>query len=183
MNILVFLFLPIISMAAPTLLEGTWQQRCLNGTQREELFQEEKVTLTERAHEDSLCSSISLEFISEGTFILGQKLSQPLRATEIDFEFEKISVVLYADNLVEKFNKEGMCGFSDWEKEQKKEITGIACSFYGAKFPVPQKGEKRFGVYLLEGKHLFFGQLTPDRDARTPDKRPLEYNPYGFMKQ
>lgn len=173
----------IIAFAADsTVLEGKWRQDCKNGTMREEVFSGNLATLTEMAFEDSLCSSPSSEFINEGRFVLGNLLPQPNKASEIDFEFLKVSVVIHSMPLASTYSQIGMCGIRDWKVGVPIEITGLTCAFFGSRSTVPKLGEKRYGVYRVLKSYLFFGALSTEFDARTPARRPREYNPFAFVK-
>lgn len=168
--------------ADSSMLEGKWRQDCKNGTLREEIFSGNFATLFEKGFEDSLCSSPSSEFINEGRFVLGNPLPQPNKASEIDFEFLKVSVLLHSANLALTYNQLGMCGIRNWKVGVPIEVTGLTCAFFGSRSVVPKAGEKRYGVYRLMKNYLFFGTLSSEFDARTPARRPREYNPYAFVK-
>lgn len=184
MSILFSVLLSVFVLAdSPMVLDGKWKQECRIGTERLETFTSNRAILSEKAFEDSLCSSPSIEIISSGSFTLGNAVLVPHDAREIDFLFDKVSAVLYSQVAVEKFNSSSMCGFTDWKIGQSKEITGLFCAFYtGNPTPIPKSGEARYGVFRLIGNRLFFGKLSQEYDSRTPDKRPRVYNPYAFLK-
>ncbi|MNL66247.1 hypothetical protein D3C87_1906810 [compost metagenome] len=51
----------------------------------------------------------------------------------------------------------------------------------------PKVGDMRFGIYKIEenkeGDRLFFGRLTKDRDALSPERRPYLIDPRYYVKQ
>ncbi|MNY70628.1 hypothetical protein D3C86_2088020 [compost metagenome] len=87
------------------------------------------------------------------------------------------------------FNTRQVCGFTDWALDTPKDITGMTCKLFEdwSALKAPREGEMRFGTYKIEqnkeGDRLFFGRLTKDRDALSPEKRPHLLDPRYYIRQ
>lgn len=177
-----FLFL-FVSNAGASELEGKWRQDCSNSTMREEFFSGEEAIFSENSFFDALCSEPSFVFISKGKIRMGEKVVIPTDAREIDFTFESVSLLVLSAKHIARFNNEKMCGISHWVLGEKTDITGRVCSIFGGPTKAPERGSMRYGIYKVEkDSFLFFGKLTPEFDAKSPDKRPRVYDPFVYRK-
>jgi hypothetical protein len=163
--------------AAPSPLEGSWLQACQNKTTRHELFVGAQVMLAETYFYDPACTRPFLLFKSVGTH-------QENGERNMDFRFSRVLITLSAQELVDDYNSRRVCGFQDWSLNQEKEITGQTCALFAASSPgpIPKKDEMRFGIYKLDGDHLYFGQLNRIQNALTPKARPTAWDPRFYIK-
>lgn len=168
-----------IALAAPE-LDGVWRQDCRGAHQREEFFQGESATFTERNFSDLICSRAAIESISRGTIVLGDFL--PNGARQIDFVFTSVHMKPSTEQIAEHYRTRRICGYRDWAVGVEREVTGRECDFFGlgSVVRVPAAGSRKFGIVKIEAEALYFGELSLDRDGSTPEKRPLvlDLRPY-----
>lgn len=163
-------------------LEGAWSQACRNGVERTEHFSDHIATLWERFYEDAICSSSSIEIRANGLFSIGGLLRSPEGARELDFQFQAVSIRVLNERARRYFTEKKMCGYSQWSTGEWKEITGRICEFSSPSMQVPLAGEWRFGLYRIEKNLLFFGKLSLEYDARTPERRPRVWDPFPYKR-
>lgn len=173
---LYILILSHILWAQEPLLEGLWSQDCLRQASRHEYFQDTQVTLTERYFRDTHCTKEALTFESLGEF--------NAQDGKIDFAFHKISIAVQDLHSMLDFNSRKVCGIDTWDRGVAQEVTGLYCEIYGTGLgiQVPPAGQKRYGIYKIEGDLLFFGKLSPEKDASSPEKRPIEFDGRFFRR-
>ena len=162
---------------AQTPLEGSWVQSCQNNTLRRETFSGNDVILSENYFAQADCTQPILTFQSEGTH-------QEAGAQDMDFRFSAVKITLQMEVMVSDYNTRQVCGFLDWKLNQEREITGLSCNLFAASSPspIPKKDDRRFGIYKIEGDHLFFGQLNQVKNALTPEARPTDWDTRFYVK-
>ena len=173
--LLVFLGMnPLTAAASP--LEGKWRTDCFSGFQKTEIFRGSTVSLVEENFSQKNCEKLGLRISSVGQFILDEA------AGFIDFQFERVLLSVHNETYKNFYEQKSMCGIREWPLGLEQDITGLACDFFGQGKPVqvPIAGEARYGIYSLKGKQLFFGKLSPERDGRSPDRRPAVLDPRFF---
>jgi hypothetical protein len=178
---LIFLILSQFLWAG-TSLEGPWKQPCANLTVREEAFQGPSVTLLEQYFQNATCTQPFLSFENRGHYALPA-------VGQMDFTFEHVFLTPQADAIVNDLNSRQVCGFTDWALNKTVEITGLRCALFaqGQVQQIPKAGDQRFGIYQVEEKKegdlLYFGRLTHEQDALSPEKRPQELDPRGYVRE
>lgn len=185
----IFLMIALLSLRHPVLaqsstvsgdrelLQGVWRQDCTNRASRAENFQADKVVLTESFFNDDKCASDFLHFINEGTFMLPA-------SGQMDFQFTSVRLKITDESLVKNLNSRSVCGFQDWKLNEEKEISGRLCEIFiiGSPQKIPTVGDMRYGIYRLDNDRLYFGKLTRDENAMTPEKRPTNYDPRFYTR-
>jgi len=175
------LLLPIFSFA----LSGNYVQSCNSGLIRSESFSGAEVIFSEAVHYDRQCAAPSFTMRSYGSYSLGKAVEEPSGASEIDFIFIKLTITPDSAELAAAYRAHKVCGHSGWSESVENEVTGQACDFFlnGSPVRAPGSGEVRYGIFQLVGDSLFFGALTPERNASSPDRRPLRLDPRPFVRQ
>lgn len=173
---LLILILNHFLWAKTTALEGRWLQACQNQVARTEHFQDHNVTLTESYYYDSECLKPLMMIKSDGEFSTTEGT--------IDFTFQQITLTASDMMIINDFNARAVCGFTDWQMDQPKPITGLQCALVAGAKPIPisDAGSKRFGIYKIEGDLLYFGRLEKDHDALSPETRPIAFDPRFYKK-
>ena len=176
-SMLIFLILNQFLWAQAPSLEGRWVQPCQNKVVREELFQGPSVALTEFYFSDGACTTPLLTFRNQGGFQADSGL--------IDFSFEQVFIGVYHEAIIADFNDRKVCGFNDWSAGNEKLVSGLKCEIYGpgAGIQVPPPGQKRYGIYKIIGDLLYFGRLTLEYDALSPEKRPTDFDTRYYVRQ
>ncbi len=169
-------FILSLNAQASQTLEGVWLRPCHTQSLQVQEFSGELSSLTELFFEDASCSSPFLAFFNDGTVQTNQN--------EMNFKFQKVFIKLYADNLVQDFNQRAVCGIKDWKKSSLQEITGLSCALFQNRksIQVPRAGDMRYGIWKIENSLLYFGQLTPEKNGLTPEKRPNTWDPRSYKK-
>ena len=101
-------------------LEGRWLQACQDQTARIEHFHDKTVTLTEAFYYDRECMNPLMTIKNQGEFAVAEGT--------IDFKFQQITLTANSAMVVDDFNSRAVCGFSDWQINQEKVITGLQCA-------------------------------------------------------
>ena len=179
---LLLLLLPTLALASP--LDGAWRQPCRAGYQREEQIAGSHAVLAETNFRDSACTQPSLRIESRGLLFPGGNVILPIGAHELDFVFVGVRLTPLDQAAAAYYESMQLCGLRGWKVNEPQEIGGLFCDFYGLDLPVrvPEAGLRKFGVVKLEGDSLYLGRLSPERDASSPDKRPLELDPEPYRR-
>jgi hypothetical protein len=159
-------------------LDGIWRQDCHGAYQKEERIRLPEITLVETNFVDRECLQPGIEIHSSGTMLLGAPAMIPAGANELDFTFSKVVVVLRHENYRVYFNAKKACGSDSWELNEPRDVTGQSCGIFRA----PPAGEMRYGIYQLKESELFFGKLTPEFHAKSPEFRPRELDVKAFKR-
>lgn len=168
------------------LLLGLFAQDCREGQLRsEEFLASGQAIYTERAHFEAACRTPALEIRSYGSFAAGEILPKPAGARALDFIFSRVTARLVHASAVADYNRRRVCGLDSWILGEEVSITGLRCELGGGPglaWRVPTAGTARYGVYTLSasGEELFFGRLSPERDASTPERRPESWDSFPY---
>lgn len=188
MNLRVLAFTAILtgaivlpSFALSAIPEGLWKTTCLDGLQKSQQIAPGFVKTRELFHQDRLCTKPSFEFVTSGA------ISFPHSSDErnfVDFTYTQIELKLFHEFLVEDFNLRQVCGFTDWQIQTAKTITGLQCALFNLMKPsqIPKVGKILFGIYKVEDEKLYYGKLSKEKDSSTPDRRPEEYDILFYQK-
>lgn len=170
-------------------LQGIWLQPCSENFKRTEVISGSQAQLIESSFLDASCLSPQTTIINTGSVFIGNPVLTPPGATQIDFTFEKVELILQTREAVDFYNSHSICGFEDWAPSKAKDITGLECDLFGNDNPItiPENGEKRFGIYqvqkIAEEERLYFGKLTPTENAKFEETRPTSLDARFYTKQ
>ncbi|MFS4458063.1 hypothetical protein [Bdellovibrio sp. HCB2-146] len=176
-TILLSLFIVVPALSAiPQDLVGTWVQPCKQKAVRTEVFSEETASLTEVYYLDNNCSQPLIAFQNDGEVVAS--------AGEMDFRFTRVAMTLFHSDFVDDYNARAVCGFTDWQLGVEKEITALPCALFTAKpTQTPRAGDMRYGIYMIQANRLYFGKMTMQRNALSPEKRPNEFDIRFYVRQ
>jgi len=166
-------------------LDGLWRQDCFRGYQREEWIEGNKAAYSETNFRDLACTSPALNIVSRGELVEGGFVLKPLGARELDFIFSSVSLIPLDQGAADFYESISLCGLNGWKVKEEKEITGLSCEFFGegSRFQIPKAGTRKFGIFRRGGdRELYFGKLSPARDASSPLKRPVEFDPLPYLR-
>lgn len=163
-------------------LAGFFVQECANGFRRSQDFRGEQVVYTEENFFDGACGEPSVASRSYGSYSLGELVAD---AREIDFVFEKVTLMPQSIAVAAAYRARALCGLSEWSENRETEITGLACDFLdnGSAFMVPAKGDARYGIVKVDEAGLRFGRLSPQFDGSSPERRPRSLDPRPYARQ
>lgn len=157
-------------------LNGVWVRPCNQGQMQIQFFEAEKNYSDDLFFQDQACQKPLMSFSYDGLY--------QLRTGEMDYQFSRVSITVYSNELLQNFKTRKVCGFTNWSLNSPREITGLRCAFFSEKeMQVPNNGEGRFGIWKVENRKLYFGKLTPSHPATSPETRPIEWDPRPYFKQ
>lgn len=167
----------LMAVSLPNELVGRWIQPCQNKAVREEVLENNIAALTENYFVDAVCTEPLLTFRNEGGLVA--------QDGKMDFSFTRVTLALHSQALVEDFNDRAVCGYQNWIAGWERDITGMTCALFNPNKPAqsPKVGDMRYGIYKVEDNKLFFGQLTLQNNAMTPETRPVTFDPRFYIKQ
>jgi hypothetical protein len=163
-------------------LQGTWQKPCSQQMIRKEIFQSTTASLVETNFSDSSCQLPQLETISEGSFSIGKKVLLTPSGEEMDFYFSRVQMRALSNEVLHWMRENSFCEISNWQLGIFQEITGKTCKFPAGKISVPKAGEQRFGIFRIEEDRLFFGDLNLEKNGKSPENRPNQWDEIPFKK-
>ena len=181
---LLLALLSTASFAGPSPLAGLLRQDCARGFLKEERIQGAHAALTETNFRDPACTQPSVSIESRGTLFPGGNVLLPIGASELDFLFVGVRLTPRDEAAAAYYEREKMCGLEGWKVNEAKEIGGLFCELWGRgrPVPVPRAGLRKYGVVKATPEALYFGRLSPERDASAPEKRPLELDPVPYKR-
>ena len=170
--------LPLISAAQIT--SGLWSTGCQNGLKKEQIYgHNNRVITTESFYQDKNCTDESFRFQTIGLvsyYSAYHSTSENVAVSEnyIDFLYEEIYLTVFKQNVILDFNSRKVCGYTDWAAAQAQPITGLKCAIFNLNRPtkIPSAGETKYGIFHSNNGKLYYGQLTQELNATSPEKRP-----------
>ena len=171
LNFVLLLLAPLAAKAGVP--AGLYKVFCKRGVVKEQSYLNGQVALKEMFFKDAACTQSYLTFETRGEVEYEENFAQ-----NINFTYKKIFLTLENHDLVENFNSRKVCGFSDWQINQKSEITGLDCAIFNSDTAskIPSEGEMRYGIYLLKDNRLYYGKMSPQFDSSTREKRPESFD-------
>lgn len=130
-------------------------------------------TLTHTAFTDAACTISNLFSIVNvyGDYVVGQTLSSPSGAKQLDIPASKVTFIPMNEQLVGTLSsKVGSCGSINWQLGQPADITGKTGCFYE---------NSSYTIFLINGNNL---QLGANAGAQ-PSTRATSLNPLTFIKK
>ncbi len=164
--------LPLISAAQ--IASGFWSTGCQNGLKKEQIYgRNNRVITTESFFQDKNCTDESFRFQTIG-LVSYYSTSDGF----IDFLYEEIYLTVFKQNVISGFNSRKVCGYTDWATTQAQNITGLKCAIFNLNRPtkIPSAGETKYGIYHSNDGKLYYGPLTQELNATSPEKRPNQIN-------
>ncbi|MFN8846786.1 MAG: hypothetical protein ACK5W9_08045 [Bdellovibrionales bacterium] len=166
----------MLLLAALISLNGVWVRPCQQNNIQIQFFETQKNYTDEIFFEDQNCQKPLMSFSNEGVYTL--------KPNHIDYQFESVAITIYSKPMLDDFNKRRVCGFTNWQMNSPKMVTGLKCGLFTSReIQIPKKGEPRFGIWQLREGKLYFGKLTPSHPALTPETRPIEWDERPYFKQ
>ena len=164
-----------------TEVEGNWLTNCIllsdnTSVIRDLVVEGKNVTSTNEYHSDSSCQTDSLQMkFSYTSLVLTSDVTFESGATGKKFtlDVEKYSRTPKSQSMVNTYNNDSRCGFSNWSLNNEKEFTGLTCA--GTAYPV--KNTTMYNMYRLSGNNLYLGSFS---SSSYPDSVSTSWN---FVKQ
>ena len=148
-----------------TELEGTWITSCYLETDNSSYYIDTisvtgtDLSIKSESHEDSGCNTDNGTAVATFNFLsIGDEVTFSSGATGHKFTINLSSFTYTPEttSIVSSLNTESFCGYSDWELNSEKDITGKTCG----SITVPVANTTYLGLYKLVGNNLFLGTLN-----------------------
>ena len=171
--LLLALSLQISQVTHAQIANGIWSTKCINSQQKIQIYRSSHVVSIEKFYSDSQCLDESIRFQTTGSINYSHE-----NISFIDFEYKEIQVIPFKQNIIDDFNTRKVCGFSQWKPGEAQNITGLRCAIFNLykETQIPQLGDRKYGIYLIENAKLYYGQLTKTLDGSSSEKRPNQIN-------
>jgi hypothetical protein len=157
-------------------LKGVWTTDC-NAFGRHAIistitFGDYQFESLENMYERPGCGVQTAKAVFKGSFQLG--ISQN-NGVEFNFVPKELTLTLLKPDVVEHYNKNIICDFSDWELNTPKSILGRS---HCIGFTPPLQNEPIYDLLFLHSEQdLKFGSFPFGEYATTPNDRPSAINP------
>ena len=158
---------------------GFWSTGCQNGLKKEQIYgHNNRVITTESFYQDKKCIDESFRFQTIGFVSYYSSESYSTSETFIDFLYEEIFLTVFKQNVISDFNSRKVCGYTDWARTEAQNITGLKCAVFNLNSPtkIPSAGEIKYGIFQSTEGKLYYGKLTQELNASSPEKRPNQIN-------
>ncbi len=117
-------------------------------------------------HDKPNCQSISLVNIVSGKYQLTGIGTDVAGANKIDLLYSSATMTLYEGFLAEKWKREKVYGYDDWEVGMPKDVLGKSYSPNDT-----PTFTSIFSIYKVEDNKLYLGKLIGNNDGSTVGKR------------
>lgn len=126
------------------------------------------VTRTTRLYAMANCADVeALTFEEFGEFTIHEDQKTSDSGIFVDFNFQKVELVMANQAGVVIANRIGVCNMTNWNINDRRDVTGAANEVTCYNTDVPRQ---EFNVYRIDnGNTLYFG--TKDK-SNSPDQRP-----------
>lgn len=173
---LAFFILTISLLAsADESITGTWKSNCIPLPKRHSIistltFSDTNVTATTQLFADSACATPNLVIVFEGNYQIGQ-LFGPGR--EFDFTPSAVTFTLLNPDVVQYYNANSGCGFSDWKLNETRNVSGKLCP----SVQMPTVGLPGYDIMSIDRGSLRFGVFPQGALPSRPEERPRVLSP------
>lgn len=177
-------FASITANAGKSLNGSIWRSRCISleghtPTNRHAIsglawFDQSSGTAILELHPDkeNLCTDPpSLRMRLDFAYEIGDTFG---KGKAIDLIPKSVQWTLLTSEVVEYYNKNSGCGFSDWKLNQSKNVSGKQC----ANYQTPTVGQKLFDIYSVEDQVLRFGGFPVNVSMTNESLRPTSFDSF-----
>jgi len=167
--LLISFFLMTISCKISTELEGIWQDTCQQVLQDGDLknqiatfiFSGDTVKIERIDYQDKNCNTKFSSLILTCTFIISGESDIIPGAKNLDYTVISVAAKFHQKVGVNLVNQMNFCGYSDWQVNITKDITGAP--------GINSKGDKLYDIYKIEdGNKLYLGSNEAVGTATRP---------------
>jgi len=173
-------FLMNISCKISTELEGMWQDSCQQVLQDGDLknqittfiFSGDTVKIERIDYQDKNCNTKFSSLVLTCTFIISDESDIIPGAKNLDYTVISVAATFHNKVGVNIVNQMNFCGYSDWQVNVTKDITGAP--------GLNSKGDKLFEICKIEdGNKLYIGS----NEAIGSPTRPASFRSFYATKQ
>ncbi len=157
-------------------IRGLYGTNCLEGhgvsAIKDLLFREQTMETVQTIYSDAHCEVPAYDFSFSGPYDL-DTLSRFL-----NYAYTSIKLGALSEETVAKFNQEALCGITDWQINQAREVSGLNC---GGQI-IPEKGTRAFDIIRERATDdsVQLGLIGETTDGLSPEKRPKEFEELSY---
>jgi hypothetical protein len=166
--------LSIVDPTYVSVLEGQWRSACddtphpSGSSDKIVTVKANRIEIAENTYRDKSCSQLDYRTTSDSLFSVA-KPSPHIDGIFINKKLKSYSwTVFNPDEIQERYNDIGFCGYSDWAINIPKDCSGTR----GNDQAFPSKGSMKYNIFKVEGLVAYFGIL----DANIADERETSVN-------
>jgi hypothetical protein len=165
-------------------LIGTWSLDCQTSFTTILSVDATNYDATTSVYSDPTCAAGTETFTDfyENTYTIGQQITSTnsLPATELNVEVVAIERTLHTDFFVQAYNANNACGYSDWQRDVAKDITGRDCGqlsggcvFDSSTTVCNTAGTVTYTIYGIDdtGTQMMVGTPSPGRNGSSVETR------------
>lgn len=167
-------FLFVFLLAQSVVASGTFAQNCRvigdDYLKFEIEIQKIDFTLRITAFEDEACQVPYIVF--DQYFEIDQ-----LQNENLNLKTKKVAYTAFSEEVASTLRMINYCGFSEWQVRSETEVTGKNCDG----FLQLAHGQFFFQLLKIENKVLKFGLTDENRDGRSVQTRPVQFDDAEYL--
>ena len=157
-------------------IRGLYGTNCLEhagiSAVKDMILREQTMEIVQTVYSDLSCALPSYDFSFSGPY--------DLDATNgfLNYGYASIKLQALDEKLVQRFNETLLCGFSDWQLNVPKEVSGLEC---GGQL-IPASGSRAYDRIKSrpEDESIQLGLITETEDGLSEESRPSQFESLSF---
>jgi len=170
----------LMNLYANLSIGGTWQDSCQQVVQDGEIknqkttfnYSGDTVKIERVDYLDNNCSIKSSSLVFTGTFTIHRMSTTLPGVKDLDYTVKSITATFHTTAVVNKVNQMEFLGYSDWQVNVTKDITGAPS--------ISSKGDKLYEIFRIDdGNKLYIGS----NEAIGSPSRPTSLRRFHAIRQ
>ena len=141
------------------------------------MITDSQMTLVTRGYADASCAG---EPLLEAEVEMDYEIPNYTAGAnnEVNMTLNSSRVTMESDEAADAANEAKLCGFSNWQADQSKNIAGTDC----LKNMPDSTGDEFFQTLNYQNGNLLFGMMTEEQDGTSAEDRPTSLGSVPFTK-
>jgi hypothetical protein len=165
-----------------TSMLGTWSQTCQansNYSQKSSLkIDATNIEVTGQVFvNDNVCTTAPY---AVSRYIMAYSFGNLVAGTN-NVDYATVGVKMRYGNAVavSGANASAYCGFTDWQLNVEKDISGLSCTGINQ----DAVGSHHYSIFKIQNGNLYLGQTDATHDGNSVAARPTNFDPIYYIKQ
>jgi hypothetical protein len=164
----IFLIIGIMTTQAfANVLEGTWKTECVFIPKKHSAMNEIKFSMDRYIAKTTLFATLDCQ--TENLSVLVKGVFNNTKTSDFHHVPDSVEMVLKSQAVVDYYNKNSVCGISDWLVGQSREVSGKFCNPY----EMPKAEQMSFDIFQVKDSILSFGGF-PKKTFPNKNDQPTE---------
>lgn len=99
--------------------------------------------------------------------------------TNLDLNTIATTYILHSEEVAEALNLMAFCNISNWKPKKETIVSGLICGDYKQL----AANEAFFHKLKLDKNHLSLGQLSPELNGKSSEKRPQQFDSHAYYNR